>query len=258
MSLFNVEKDTEKVKFVLEKAGIAGIESEVVAAIDLSGSTKQLYYGGAMQLAVERVVPVALNFDDNGSIPVYGFNDEGGDVAAVVTLPELTKDNYLGYIQREVIDGLKSDSKWGGTAYGPFMKAVLHDLGFMRVPAQHQASWRERLFGGGAAAAVEEEVGSKSKTGLPCLLYPFTDGENEDQPKTRALIEACVSAKAPIYFNFIGVGHTRFNFLQQIADDYPNVGFTQINDLSTVGDDIYSHLLPEELLEWLKPFVKVS
>lgn len=251
MAHFNVDKDAQKVKFLLEKKNLPKITSEVVATIDLSGSTKELYQRGHMQEAIQRVVPVALNFDDNGELPVYGFND--GD--AIVSLAPLNKDNYAGYVDREILK--KNIQKWGGTDYAPVLALVLQDLGFYALrPTGRKVGG---TFGFGKKDEMVEVLGPSSKSGMPAIVYHFTDGENTDKEDTRKLLRECADKKVAAYFNFIGVGTgTTFSFLRKAADDYPNVGFTQIMDLTSVGasDEIYEHLLPEELLEWLKAYVR--
>ena len=248
---FDVEKDTAKVRFILEKKQVHQIVAEVIATLDLSGSTRDLYYSGTMQEAIQRVVPVAINFDDNGELPVYGFNDKDD----ISVLPALTAGNYAGYVLREIINK-SSVKKWGGTDYAPVLRQVLRDLEFMKSRPTGRKTGG--FLGMGGTAEMTESLGKTSKTGLPAIVYHFTDGENNDQDDTVRLLQACADLGAPIYFNCVGVGHATFAFLKKIADDLPNVEFTQITDLAATAstDEIYDHLLPDELLTWLKAYIK--
>ena len=113
-------------------------------------------------------------------------------------------------------------------------------------------SWVLKLTSCGTTSA--NSCRNWTKTGLPAIVYHFTDGVNDDRDATEALLKSCADVGVPIYFNCVGVGRAKFDFLQKIADDLPNVEFTAITDLARTAssDDIYNHLLPTELLEWLK------
>ena len=254
---FDLEKDTAKVKFMLEKKNIPSLTAEVVADLDVSGSTKGIYASGAMQEAVQRVVPVALNFDDNGELPVYIFND--GDQFAQLA-ENLTAKNYTNYIQEQILRNQKLP-RWGGTDYAPVLKQNLIDLGFLRTtappPAAKRPGFWSSLLGGGQTYSAPHLV-KESSSGIPAILYFFTDGENEDREETANLLEACSAAGSQIYFNFIGVGNERFDFLHAIGDRFPNTGFAQIRDIErTAGsDEIYEYLIPDELTQWLSSFVR--
>ncbi len=257
MVKFDLNKDAAKVKFMLEKKGLPKIVAEVVASVDLSGSTQDLYTRGVMQEAIQRFLPIALNFDDNGEVPVYGFND-GSNIAE---LAPLTSKNYQEYVRREIL-GNSSIPKWGGTDYSPVIWEALQDLGFHRlVPAspKPQGFWK-KLLGGEDNEGGIWQLCKESKSKLPALYYHLTDGEcsRPDEAKTRAVIEQCVAVKVPMYFNFIGIGRGNFQFIEALGEDYPNVGFTNIHDLETAATDeaFYELLLPGELIQRLKDYIR--
>jgi hypothetical protein len=251
MATFSLEKDTAKVKFILEKRNIPKLTAEVVGVLDISGSTSGLYGEGIMQQAVQRIVPVALNFDDNGNIPVYVFN-EGDDFQQVET--ELDSTNFETYVKKEILDN-EDLPKWGGTHYAPVLKEVLSDLGFFGSPAAENVGFLKKLFGPPPPPPTFKE---SSRSGMPAIIYVITDGTNDDPKETQQLLAAAAQANSQAYFNFIGVGTTNFRFLRKIADEYPNTGFAQIEDLARTAnsDDIYQHLIPDELTSWLRKYVK--
>jgi len=248
MTTFNLEKDTAKVKFILEKRSLPKITAEVVAILDVSGSTKAYYLGGVIQEALQRIVPVALNFDDNGSLPVYVFAD--GDHYTRLAA-ELRSANYADFVREEILRQEGLLELWGGTAYAPVLRSALTDLGFLTTAAPVVGLFK-RLLGKPPAGAVFQE---QSRSGIPALVYFLTDGENEhdDREPTRKLLTAAAAARSNVYFNFIGVGTANFGFLQEIGDAYPNTGFAQIKDIErTAGsDEIYEYLIPSELTTWL-------
>lgn len=256
---FNIEKETSTVKFMLEKHSIPAITAEVIAVLDVSGSTQRLYNQGTIQKALQYVVPIALNFDDNGDIPVYVFDDQNDQ-----TEEHLTADNYANFVTEEIIE--KGFATWGGTTLEPVLEQTVVDLGFYTVqpdptkPAEKKRFFKSFFTGGGNPAPVQTyDPQQHSTSRLPAIVYVITDGENDDHEETSQLLASLQKAKSEVYFNFIGVGSATFRYLQQIADKYDNVGFCQIKDLEAVaasGDDkIYDYLLPEELTVWLKSFV---
>ena len=240
---FDIEKDAGKVRFILEKRNVPSITAEVVAVIDASGSTRNLYQSGSVQDALQRVVPVALNFDDNGDIPVYVFSDTFAKAAA-----SLTKDNYAGFVGQQVL----RIAGWRGTKLAPVLTSVVADLGFSQASAGSALGFLRRLVGGGDALAPH------STSGLPAIVYVFTDGENADTEAAERLLVSLSRAASEVYFNFIGIGDTHFEFLRRVADDLPNVNFVQIADIAATGggDAIYEYLLPAELTDWLRRFIK--
>lgn len=253
MTHFDLQKDTAKVKFILEKKQVPKITAEVVAILDVSGSTQSLYLKGTMQEGLQRIVPVALNFDDNGSLPVYVFSD-GNDYSQLKN--QLTSTNYKDFITNEIL--FNQDLKlWGSTDYEPVLWQALHDLGFIvdQTPTV-VPSFFKSLFNRSTANNPVHEFKTDSKSHLPAIIYFITDGENsrEDKAPTRALLEQMSTARANVYFNFIGVGEASFSFLKEIGDAYPNTGFAQIKDIArTAGsDEIYEFLIPDELTTWLR------
>ena len=246
MPKFELHKDTAKVKFMLEKRAIPKLTAEVVALVDGSGSMQGLYQRGSVQNAIQRVVPVAVNFDDNGDIPVYVY-----DTNFIKADNPLTAANHADYVKKEVIPIVK----WGGTKLSPVLTAAVADLGFIKT-AKSSGGFFSKFTGSGSSTHTFSE---NSTSGMPAIIYAFTDGDNSDERETEELLIKLSKANSQVYFNFIGVGTaTEFLFLQRVADDLPNVNFVQIADITKTGDgdEIYEFLLPTELTDWLRKFVK--
>ena len=72
MTTFKLEKPEEEIRrvgFVLQKQGIhERIPAQVGLNIDVSGSMQDLFSNGIVQSALERVLPVALYFDDDRTV----------------------------------------------------------------------------------------------------------------------------------------------------------------------------------------------
>ncbi len=64
---------SKKAAFIANKHDIEGLRAQVVLVLDISKSMNRLYKSGVMQRAIERILALALNFDDDGSIDLFLF-----------------------------------------------------------------------------------------------------------------------------------------------------------------------------------------
>ena len=79
----------------------------VGVALDVSGSARDLYTNGTIQETLDRLLAVAINFDDDGSLDAWSFDSSVGE------LPEITKLDEGTYVKSKL---LKSGvSLWGGS-----------------------------------------------------------------------------------------------------------------------------------------------
>lgn len=248
MTTFKLEKPEEEVRrvgFVLEKQGIhERIPALVGLDIDVSGSMEDLFASGVVQSALERVLPVALHFDDDASVDVWVFSD-GPRVAQIASADAA---NYRGFVEREIVR--KPELRgllWGGTDYAPVIRANLTHYGLLdEEPA---GGFFGTIFG-----RTRETLRETTRLGLPAINYFITDGANTDRTAAWAMLEGAEAAEAQIYYVMVGVGTEDFAFLREAAEAFPNVGFVGVDDLASfVGsDDAYEKLLPPELCTWLK------
>jgi hypothetical protein len=80
---------------VLEKRRLLDTGARVVLVLDASASMNAQYKKGRVQEVVERIVPLAVHFDDDGALDCWAFADIWKE------LTQITLDNVAGYIQRE-------------------------------------------------------------------------------------------------------------------------------------------------------------
>lgn len=101
-------------KVCLTKKPLMNLKSKVGLVLDYSGSMDWLYRNGTVQSVVESVIPIALEFDDNGSVDVWLFDN------GFHKLPDVSLSNLEGYVARET-----RKYHMGGTSYAPVMKDVV-------------------------------------------------------------------------------------------------------------------------------------
>lgn len=246
---FDLEKSTAKAKFTLEKKGLPSARAQVVTALDVSGSTRNLYSSGKMQEAWQTILPVAAIVDLNKEIDVYTFAD-GHSIAHVD--PVATTENYPDYVKKHILNN-PSVPLWGATDYAPVIKAALKDFGFYNKVDTVKETKGFFGFGKSKETTSNTELASKSSKGDPVLCYFFTDGINGDQTETTRLFQMMEDAKTNFYVLFIGVGTANFGYINDLGNRFANVGFVSARDLNSFAgqDDLYDQLIPTEFTEWL-------
>ncbi|TDR27746.1 VWA domain-containing protein [Hydromonas duriensis] len=235
-NIFEIEKEVEKVRFVLEKNGIDHVvRARVGVNLDVSGSMIELYKQGVVQKVVERILPLGLACDNNGEIDVWGFSNRAA-LACVAT-----RENYKNIVEQEMMDGDLDHVLWEGTQYAPVIQANLDYYSGSESPVRN---FFRKLF--------NKEFAEDSK--LPVINYFLTDGENTDSKATQELFEYIKETESQIYYLLIGVGSAKYKFLRKMAEKFPNVGFVAVDSLKTfvTDENIYEQLLPNELCTWLK------
>lgn len=108
----------------LTKTPLNGLKAKVGLCIDFSGSMSSQYRSGKVQQLLEKILPMAMEFDDDGSMEVWLFAD------GYHRLPDVTLNNIDNYIDRET-----KRYSMGGTNYAPVMKDVVNTYKNTKIPA---------------------------------------------------------------------------------------------------------------------------
>ena len=85
----------KKAQVSLEKAKLTHVKARVALILDASGSMNFQYTQGRVQEVVNRVLPLAIHFDDDGSIDCWAF------AAKPQKLSAITLANYSNFIQTD-------------------------------------------------------------------------------------------------------------------------------------------------------------
>lgn len=121
----SLEKRVETVSKICLTKNINNITAEVLVVCDYSGSMNSLYVNGKVQDALERLLPLALKFDDDGNMPFYIFSDKYNKLKAI------NINNYKDYIKNEKVLNKYS---MGGTNYSPVIKEIAKTHSDTKVP----------------------------------------------------------------------------------------------------------------------------
>jgi stress response protein SCP2 len=247
----------KKAGISLEKNGLSEHRARVALCLDISGSMNQLYKSGKVQELCERVLGMAVQFDDDGACDVFTFGTGGYDEGP------LDLRNYQGWINQL----LQKRRLEGGTNYNHAMQAV-----------------RRHYFpdaDGGPRSSPRPDK-------LPVYVMFVTDGQTTDQAGTKRQVEW--SSYEPLFWQFMAIGQSSrnvdagaggsappskkkkksggfsarlasmmtgdFQFLEEL-DDMPgrfidNADFFSVSDPGHLSDEQLYDLMMNEYPGWLK------
>ncbi len=202
---------SKKAETTLAEKNLTNVEASVIVVLDVSKSMHPLYHSGIMQNVIERLLALAIHFDDDQKIDAYVFGTTACELAP------LTMNTVEGYIEREVI-------------------------------AKHKINQATKY-----ATAIELIHKKYRDCQQPVYVIFITDGDNSDKTETKSrMIDIC---KAPIFWQFVGIGKEEFKFLNRLDDlsgrAIDNAGFMHVNDIDTIADDILYAQLLDEFPSWL-------
>lgn len=210
--LLDLRKDALNI-LCLDKPQLQGLTSRVGVVLDYSGSMSKLYKNGTVQAVLERLFPLALQFDDNGEMEFWIFDDN------FHRLKNININNYYGYVNNNIL----GKYQMGCTNYAPVLKDV------------------QKKY-------VKEEP-----LNLPNYIIFITDGNNGDKAAAKTVIKEMSKDPIFIQFVGIGNEKFDFlKKLDNIDDRYvDNANFFALPDIVNIQDNQLYSLLLNEYPQWL-------
>ena len=226
----------KKVNVSLEKAGLQNHKARVALCLDISGSMSSLYTTGKIAAFTDRILALALRFDDDGLLDVFlfGKNVHQPDPMALA--------GSQGYVD----DLMRRYPLEGNTCYGKAIEAIRR----FYYPDGHSHR----------ASPISDT--------MPVYVMFVTDGETSDEAKTEKQMRQ--ASFEPIFWQFMGIGKSRksrkkslldamlrtnFSFLEKL-DTMPgryidNANFFSVETPDEHDDDTLYQLLLNEYKDWL-------
>lgn len=204
----------KKATVSLEKHRLSETIARVGLVLDASGSMHRQYDQGKVQQVVERLLPLAVHFDDDGELDTWAFSDR------VLALPTATLNNYADYINT-VASGWR---RWGM-------------MSFNNEPA-----------------VIKAVIEHYQKSTLPVLVIFISDGGVSQNGEIKRLLTAAASLPIFWQFVGIsgrnyGVLEKLDTLSGRVVD---NCGFFALDDLDSISEQaLYDRLLSEFPL-WLQ------
>ncbi|WP_028399308.1 vWA domain-containing protein [Ectobacillus panaciterrae] len=116
MSAINLMK--KNVNIVLEKKKLSGVVAKVGLVLDISGSMRTLYKNGTVQKVVERILAVASQFDDDGALDIWVYDNE------FARLKPVTERDFENYVENTILSN-SLIHKFGRNDEPPVMEDVI-------------------------------------------------------------------------------------------------------------------------------------
>jgi stress response protein SCP2 len=207
-------------KVLLEK-GAATQRARVILVVDKTGSMAELYKHKIIHRVVERMVPVAVQLDDDGALEVYLY------ARSYMRLPDLHVADLDHYADthlhlKGIVGGVDYNAIGHGNDEIPIMTAVLDDI--------------------------------RPNDPTPTLVLFFTDGGFAKRREIAELVEK--ASHRPAFWQFVGLGQAKYGVLEKLDEMegriVDNVGFFALDDVDQVDDaELYRRLLGE-FPDWLR------
>ena len=213
----------KKATISLEKRQLQQLAAKVALVLDASGSMNRQYKQGRVQEVVNRLLPLAVSFDDDQALDCWAFARD---------------PQYLGEIELSNYDGFIDNAHggWRKWALGP------------RVNNE--------------AEVMKAVTDFYQKDGLDVPVYVLfisDGGVSDNRGITKIMTEA---AKLPIFWQFVGLGGRGYGILKKLDDMtgrvIDNCSFFELDDLDDISEEaLYENML-EEFPSWLKEARKIG
>lgn len=203
---------SKKAAFAANKHDLEGERAQVVLVLDISASMNALYKSGIVQRIIERILGLALTFDDNGQVDILLFGTHA------YQLPPVTLDEIDGYVERVILAQYKIRE---ATNYAPPLRLIRD-----QYPAPQPASVFVIFLTDGGNADKPASADVIRELCQQPVFVQFVGVGKEDFPFLHKLDEL---PGRPI----------------------DNTGFMHVNDIDTIKDaELYDRLL-DEFPQWL-------
>lgn len=260
----DLNKAVANVGIVLTKRQMTEVPTlAVCAAIDFSPSMRETFHSGIVQDTLDRILAIAIKFDDDGELPVFLFSSES--VRCDEDLNVNNRSNYLTINER-----VNRGALWDGTSYEPAMQQVCdiaierHEVVVKRFRPSLLTSlinfmmkpfiWLfDALSNISVGLAIEAKKLSVTRyagreTIKPTMCFFVTDGESFDENETLRLVERTKSAG--IFWVMVGIGNSKFPFLEKLAK-FEHVSYIKLASLDISDNELYEQIISEKAVAWL-------
>ncbi|MBG9541782.1 vWA domain-containing protein [Cytobacillus firmus] len=200
---------------VLEKKNLTNVTARVGLVLDISGSMRKLYKNGNVQRVVERILAVASQFDDDGALDVWVYDNEFS------RLKPVTEHDFEGYVDQYILNN-DLIHKFGRNDEPPVMEDVIQK--YTSEDPSKDPAFIVFINDGGCKRTIKKPVVSSSDKPLFWQFVGIGDSNFEVLEK-----------------------------LDEMDGRYiDNANFFHIKDIEAISDNELYDLLLNEFPDWLK------
>src|SRR5690606_5702687 len=146
--------------------------------LDVSGSMEGLYRSNQVHKLVERVMPVALGFDDNGEIDVFAFGSTATEI-----------DGYGLESYKTCVPDVLSKTKWSGTRYEAAINLIMQRYKGATTPV-----YVIFVTDGETESESAAEKAIRAASGMPIFFQFVGLGEDYDPKKSKPVAKGFLSS----------------------------------------------------------------
>ena len=200
---------------VLEKKNLTNVTARVGLVLDISGSMRKLYKNGTVQRVVERILAVASQFDDDGALDIWVYDNEFS------RLKPVTEHDFERYVDQYILNN-DLIHKFGRNDEPPVMEDVIQK--YTTEDSSKDPAFIVFINDGGCKRTIKKPVAASSDKPLFWQFVGIGDSNFEVLEK-----------------------------LDEMDGRYiDNANFFHIKDIETISDNELYDLLLNEFPYWLK------
>ncbi|MET1078616.1 MAG: VWA domain-containing protein [Pseudomonas sp.] len=206
----------KKAQVILEKTRLSAVSARVGLVLDGSGSMNGQYKQGRVQELLERLIPLAVHFDDDGALDCWAFGEKPQQLSPV------SLANYQGYI----------DADQGGWRHWALGARVNDEARVLE-----------------AVIAFYQRTPART----PVYVLFISDGGVSRSARIKELMVQ--AAALPIFWQFVGLGGHNYGILERLDEMtgrvVDNCSFFSLDDLHDLGEEALYARLMGEFPDWL-------
>lgn len=200
---------------VLQKKNLTNVTARVGLVLDISGSMRKLYKNGTVQRVVERILAVASQFDDDGALDIWVYDNEFS------RLKPVTEHDFEGYVDQYILNN-DLIHKFGRNDEPPVMEDVIQK--YTTEDPSKDPAFIVFINDGGCKRTIKKPVTASSDKPLFWQFVGIGDSNFEVLEK-----------------------------LDEMGGRYiDNANFFHIKDIETISDNELYDLLLNDFPDWLK------
>ncbi|MFU8925670.1 VWA domain-containing protein [Acinetobacter puyangensis] len=208
---------TKKSLVQLEKRNLLGVTARVALVLDASGSMDGQYKRGDVQQVVNRLMPLAINFDDDGCFECWAFAQK------TTQLDDVTLENVNNFINT-THRGWKS---WQvGARYNEEIPAIEAVIQYFK----------------------------QFQDDIPTYILFISDGGVGNKRQMQKILTD--AAKLPIFWQFVGIGGRNYGVLEKLDEMsgriVDNCNFFALDRIDSMTDEKLYECLLQEFPDWLQ------
>lgn len=214
---------TKKSLVQLEKHNLLDVQARVALVLDASGSMNWQYKNGDVQRIVNRLMPLAINFDDDGQFECWAFAN------LTTQLDDVNLNNVNDFINQTQLG-------WKNWHVG---SRINNEIPAIEAVIDYY---------------YPQSTKSLSQKNVPVYVLFISDGGVGNRRQMEKILTEC--ANVPIFWQFVGIGGSNYGVLEKIDDlkgrVVDNCNFFALDHIKSVSDERLYELLLEEFPQWLQ------